>query len=108
MEVGRAYLDPVLDLESLAARVGIPPHQLRALINRGLGYRNFSTFVGRARVEAAKAALADPGKARVQILSIAMDAGFASLATFNRAFKLQEGTTPTEFRKQALGNAAQN
>lgn len=108
MEVGRAYLDPELDLESLAARVGIPPHQLRALINRGLGYRNFSTFVGQARVEAAKAALADPGKARVQILSIAMDAGFASLATFNRAFKLQEGTTPTEFRRQALGDAAQN
>jgi AraC-like DNA-binding protein len=44
----------------------------------------------------------------VQILSIAMDAGFASLATFNRAFKVQEGTTPTEFRRQALGSAAQN
>ncbi len=108
MENEHVYLEPELDLESLAARVGIPPHQLRALINRGLGYRNFSAFVGRARVEAAKAALADPGKARVQILSIAMDAGFASLATFNRAFKAQEGTTPTEFRRQALGGAPQN
>jgi AraC-like DNA-binding protein len=108
MEIERAYLDPELDLESLAARVGVPSHQLRAIINRGLGYRNFSAFVGRARVEAAKAALADPGKARVQILSIAMDAGFASLATFNRAFKVQEGTTPTEFRRQALGGAPQN
>jgi AraC-like DNA-binding protein len=108
MEVERAYLDPGLDLESLAARVRIPPHQLRMLINRGLGYRNFSVFVGRARVEAAKVALADPGKARVQILSIAMDAGFASLATFNRAFRALEGTTPTEFRRQALGGAPQN
>lgn len=108
MQIDHVYLEPDLDLESLAARVGIPPHQLRALINRGLGYRNFSAFVGRARVEAAKAALADPGKARVQILSIAMDAGFASLATFNRAFKAQEGITPTEFRRQALGGAPQN
>ena len=53
----------------------------------------------------AKAALADPEKARQQILRISMDSGFASLATFNRVFRALEGVTPTEYRKKALENA---
>jgi AraC-like DNA-binding protein len=105
MEAGRAFLDPELSVGSLAKRVGVPEHQLRALINRGLGHRNFSSYVTGLRIAYAKAALADPEKARQQILRISMDSGFASLATFNRAFKALEGITPTDYRKNALENA---
>ncbi len=102
MQVDHVFLDSSLTVGTLAQRVGVPEHQLRALINRGLGYRNFSTYIAQARIAHAKAALANPQNARTQIVSIAMDAGFASLATFNRAFRALEGKTPTEFRKQAL------
>jgi AraC-like DNA-binding protein len=105
MEAGRAFLDPELSVGSLAKRVGVPEHQLRALINRGLGHRNFSSYVTGLRIAYAKAALADPEKARQQILRISMDSGFASLATFNRAFKALEGITPTDYRKNALEHA---
>jgi len=105
METDRAFLDPDLSVGSLAKWVGVPEHQLRALINRGLGHRNFSSYVTALRVAHAKAALADPEKARLQILRISMDSGFASLATFNRVFRALEGVTPTEYRKKTLENA---
>jgi len=44
---------------------------------------------------------ADPAQADVPVLTIALDAGFQSLARFNRAFKADTGLTPTEFRRRA-------
>lgn len=41
-------------------------------------------------------------KAHIPILTIALNHGFNSLSTFNRAFKLAETVTPSEFRK--IGN----
>ncbi len=102
MREDRVYLEPELSVGGLGRRLGLPEHQLRALINNVLGYRNFSSFLARARIDHAKAALSDPALARRPVLSIALDSGFASLATFNRAFKSLEGQTPTEFRHDAL------
>ncbi|MEL6213465.1 MAG: AraC family transcriptional regulator, partial [Pseudomonadota bacterium] len=45
---------------------------------------------------------ADPARARTPVLTIAMDAGFSSLAPFNRAFKNEIGKTPTAYRADAL------
>ena len=108
MEEERAFVEQGLTIGALAKRVGLPEHQLRALINRSMGFRNFSGFLNHYRIGEAKAALADPEKGRLPVLTIAMDAGFASLATFNRAFKASLGETPTEFRKKALANHDQN
>jgi AraC-like DNA-binding protein len=106
MSEERIYLQADLTMGDLAKRVGVPEHQLRVLINRGLGERNFSTYIAKARIECAKLALADPEKSRTQIVRIAMDAGFPSLATFNRSFKAIEGITPSEFRAKTLQNTA--
>ena len=38
-----------------------------------------------------------------KILDIALDTGFDSLSTFNRAFKHFTGTTPREYREKILG-----
>ncbi len=102
MEGEKAYAEQGLTIDRLAETLEVPEHQLRALINKGMGHRNFSAFVNGYRIEAAKELLSDPGKARVQILTIAMDTGFGSLAPFNRAFKAAEGITPTQFRQRAL------
>lgn len=106
METDKAYTEHGLTIGSLASKVGIPEHQLRALINRAMGYRNFAAFLNRYRVDAAKTVLADPEQARLPVLTIAMDAGFGSLAPFNRAFRELEGQTPTAFRAEALSNGA--
>ncbi|MBR0795067.1 helix-turn-helix transcriptional regulator [Bradyrhizobium jicamae] len=97
----RTYRREGLTIGLLAARLGMPEYRLRTLINDGLGHRNFNAFLNRYRIDEAKAALADLGQADVPVLTIALDAGFQSLAPFNRAFKADTGLTPTEFRRRA-------
>jgi AraC-like DNA-binding protein len=58
---------------------------------------NFSTFINRLRVDAAKRDLLLPG----EILTVALDVGFRSKASFNRAFKEYAGCTPSEWRSRA-------
>ncbi len=103
VETEKAFLEPELSISALASRIGAPEHQLRALINKAMGHRNFRAFLNGYRMAEAKAALADPQKAALPILTIAMDAGFASLSSFNRAFKESVRQTPTAFRQAALG-----
>jgi len=108
IEDSKLYREHGLGIGDLATKLNVPEHQLRALINKGLGYRNFAAFLNQYRLDEAKAALADPEQARTPILTIAMDVGYASLATFNRAFKSEAGITPSAFRSAALSSAAQS
>jgi AraC-like DNA-binding protein len=105
MTIERTYRQEGLTIGLLAVRLGMPEYRLRALINDGLGHRNFNAFLNRYRIDEAKAALADPCQVEVPVLTIALDAGFQSLAPFNRAFKADTGLTPTEFRRRAAAEA---
>jgi AraC-like DNA-binding protein len=91
-----------LTIGALADEAGAPEHKLRRLINDHLGFRNFAAFVNARRIDAAKARLADPAKARESVSTIAFDLGFGSLGPFNRAFKEVTGQTPTEWRRERL------
>lgn len=102
MTVERAYRQDGLTIGALAVQHGLPEHRLRRLINQGLGHRNFNAFLNSHRIADARASLADPSQAGVPILTIALDAGFASLGPFNRAFRAETGMTPSEYRKAAL------
>lgn len=104
MEAG-AWRREGLTIGALAADLGAPEHRLRKLINDGLGYRNFADFLNARRIDAAKAALADPERARDTVSAIAFDLGYASLGPFNRAFKEATGQTPSEWRRSALSAA---
>lgn len=91
-----------LTIGQVATEVGEPEHRVRRLINQGLGHRNFADFVNSYRIGAAQARLADPAEARTTIAAIAFDLGYGSLGPFNRAFREATGSTPTEWRRQAL------
>ncbi|MEM7007099.1 MAG: helix-turn-helix domain-containing protein [Pseudomonadota bacterium] len=104
MDQDRLWAEPGLTIGLLAGKLGVPEHQLRNLINNGIGHRNFASFLNGYRLDYAKSVLADAERARVPVLTIAMDAGFGSLAPFNRAFKAAEGVTPTAFRSRALAD----
>jgi AraC-like DNA-binding protein/NADH:ubiquinone oxidoreductase subunit K len=99
MGAGEAWKREGLTIGALAEQVGVPEHRLRRLINDRLGFRNFAAFVNDRRIDAAKALLTDPAKARVTVAAIAYDLGFGSLGPFNRAFKEATGVTPTEWRR---------
>lgn len=94
----KAWSEPQITISKLAKRLAVTEHKLRALINQGLGYRNFSTFVNSYRLEAVKTAFENPDTADLPILTLALDAGFNSLPPFNRAFKAAEGQTPKAYR----------
>lgn len=76
MTVERIYRRERLTIGSLAAELGVPEYRLRQLINEGLGYRNFNSFLNHYRIGEAKAALVDPEQVEVPVLTIAMDTGF--------------------------------
>lgn len=88
-----------LTITTLAKKMTITQHRLRALINQTLGYQNFNSFINNYRIAAIKNDLLDPEKAHLPILTIAMDSGFNSLSPFNRAFRESEDMTPSEFRR---------
>ncbi|EAQ29558.1 transcriptional regulatory protein [Erythrobacter sp. NAP1] len=101
-----AYREPGLTIAALAAQLDTPEHRLRALINQRLGHRNFSAFLNRHRIAEAKERLADKETVDLPVLTIAMDLGYNSLTPFNRAFREQTGTTPSEFRRLSMANGA--
>jgi len=108
MEDELAYAEHGLTIGKLSQRVGIPPHQLRSLINQSMGYRNYTAFLNHYRIKAVKDSLSDTQKSRTPVLTLAIEAGFSSLAPFNRAFKDSEGITPTDYRTQQLNKSSNN
>lgn len=108
MSQEKAYAQQGLTIRQLAKQIDAPEHQLRALINKSMGHRNFSAFLNTHRIEAAKLALTDPAQVQLPVLTIAMDVGYASLAPFNRAFRTLVGEPPTAFRRKTMGEAEKN
>ena len=96
------YRTEGLSIATLADHLDTPEHRLRSLINRRLGYRNFSAFLNQHRIAEAKTILADRERVDLPVLTIAMDLGYNSLPTFNRAFRELTGQTPTDFRRAAI------
>lgn len=70
---------------------------MRKQINQSLGYTNFNAFLNHYRVEAARKRLVETS---LPVLTIALDVGYGSIASFNRAFKEIAGVTPTAYRTQ--------
>ena len=102
MSEDKPYLEADLSIGRLATRIGVPAHQLRTIINQGMGFRNFSAFLAHYRIADIKPLMSDPQNARTPILTIALNHGFSSISTFNRAFKNEVGQTPSQFRSIAF------
>ncbi len=91
-----------LTIDQLSRRLAVPSYVLRRVINHGLDYRNFASFLNHFRIEAACEELSNPELSHKQIIGVAMDVGYQSLGPFNRAFKEAHGVTPSVYRKHAL------
>jgi AraC-like DNA-binding protein len=93
------YRNNELTIRSLSDHINIPEHHLRRLINQHLGFRNFNEYLNKFRIEEASLRLSDPNQARLPITTIAIESGYGSLTTFNKAFKALMEMTPSEYRK---------
>lgn len=89
------WRDPRLSLSGLARHLGTNTSDLSRAINDGLG-ENFNSLINGLRVDEVKRVLT-AGNSSKTLLEIALDAGFASKASFNRCFKAIAGETPSAF-----------
>ncbi len=96
VEAGGWAADPDLSLPTLARRLGTNSSYLSRALNEGLG-QSFSAFVNGLRSRTVAAAI-DAGDPR-PLLDLALDAGFASKASFNRAFQASFGQSPSAYRR---------
>ena len=92
------FLDPALNLATLATSIGASSHELSQLLNEELN-ESFYDFINRQRIQEVQRCLKDPAHATQTILDIALQCGFNSKAAFNAAFKRVSGCTPSQFRK---------
>ncbi len=90
------WREDALTLPDLARRLAVSERTLSRGLNTG-GGQNFNAFVNGVRVEAVQRALRDPAEDR-DLLTLALDCGFASKASFNRAFKASTGLSPSAWR----------
>ena len=98
------YRNPQLNLTELASSMEISEKALSQVINQELN-RNFYQLINEYRIEEVKERLLDPDHSHLKILSLALDAGFNSKASFNRVFKSQTGLTPQQYRSQNFRQA---
>ena len=101
IEVERVHLNPELTFHDFARAMGAPERVVRRLINQHLGHEHFRAFLNAHRVEEARRILSDPARRGEKLITVAFDSGFASLPSFNRAFREVEGRPPSAFRAAA-------
>jgi AraC-like DNA-binding protein len=97
MDRDHPYRNSELTLADLAERLQTSPHKLSEVLNAQLG-QTFYEFVNGYRVREVQRRLADDTTRNLTLLSLALDAGFASKSTFNAAFKKHTGRTPSDYR----------
>lgn len=82
----KVFLEPELTLSELALKLKTNTSLLSAAINQGFG-KNFNDFVNEYRIREFEKQLDNPDNKNYTKLAIALDCGFNSKATFNRALK---------------------
>ncbi|HPR01392.1 MAG: AraC family transcriptional regulator [Lewinellaceae bacterium] len=80
----------------MASASGLPSHVLSQLINRQ-GGKNIFDFINNYRVEAVKLRIRNKAHSEKTLLSIALECGFNSKASFNRVFLKMSGQTPRDY-----------
>jgi AraC-like DNA-binding protein len=98
MTAEQLYLQPTLRLSDIVARLPLSEAVTRNLIHTEFGHGHFRSFLNQYRINHALALLRAPEHKNSKLIAIALDSGFASLASFQRAFKRETGQTASEWK----------
>ncbi|WP_299366670.1 AraC family transcriptional regulator [Winogradskyella sp.] len=98
MESEQLYLDPSINRDSLASKLGISAHELSFVLNKKLNI-TFNDLINSYRIKYCINYIESDSKIKT-LSAIGLDCGFGSKTTFQRAFKKHTGLTPKEFLKK--------
>jgi len=98
MKADHLFLSPNLNLREVATHLDVNANHLSEAINVGSN-GNFNDYVNSYRINAIRQRLADGEHRQLTFLAIALECGFNSKASFNRAFKKHLGMTPSKYLK---------
>jgi AraC-like DNA-binding protein len=107
MEQEQVFKRPDLRITDLSGMLNTNRTYLSILINREMGV-SFSDYINKYRVDYSKSILLDSKYSNYGMNFVSEQSGFASLNSFLRAFKKQEGITPAKFRQQSCGNCSEH
>ncbi|MDW3646406.1 MAG: helix-turn-helix domain-containing protein [Bacteroidia bacterium] len=91
------YTHADLSLSFLAKKMNLLERDISYIVNH-YGDCNFAQFINAYRIEEAKRLIEEDSTKK--LIAIAFEAGFNNLSTFNKAFKVSTGLTPSQFRKK--------
>ncbi len=97
------FRNPELTLVNFSEKLQANTSLISKVINQGFGL-NFNDFINKYRVDAVCDCLDKDMQQHMTILGIALECGFNSKATFNRAFKKHVGKTPREYMAEINRN----
>ena len=92
------YLNPRLKLEDVVSHCNLTQKTVSAVLNQHLN-QSFNEYINAYRIEACKVSLL-MGNRQLTITGIALECGFNSQATFQRAFKKATGLSPKQYLEQ--------
>ncbi|MFY7672214.1 helix-turn-helix domain-containing protein [Tenacibaculum sp. MEBiC06402] len=87
-----------LNLNSLADELKIKPYVITQCLNEVIG-KKFNDFINEYRVKEVQNLLENPENSKYTLLSLAMEAGFNSKSSFNRAVQKHLGVSPRELKR---------
>jgi AraC-like DNA-binding protein len=97
----KAFLDPDLTIDTLAAKLGTSRHHLSQVLNERVG-KTYNDYINDQRLDEVCLRLSDGRNKKYTIAAIAFDCGFNSVSGFNEIFKKRFSTTPSRYRDQKL------
>jgi len=92
----KIYENPTLTLSDVAAKLNTNSKTVTSIVNIGF-QMNFNDFINHYRVEAVIEKLKNGEQHTKTLLGIALECGFNSKATFNRAFKKNTKLSPKDY-----------
>lgn len=98
LEKERPWLNSNFSINELSTTLKIPRHYVSQVLSEGLS-TNFYDLLCQYRIAEVKHRLQSSDVQKFSILGIALDCGFKSKSSFNRAFKKVTGTTPSAWLK---------
>ncbi|PZX44477.1 helix-turn-helix protein [Nonlabens dokdonensis] len=92
----KIYENPTLTLSDVAEKLNTTSKTVTSIVKIGFGM-NFNDFINYYRVQAVIEKLKKGEQSSKTLLGIALECGFNSKATFNRAFKKHTSLSPKEY-----------